>query len=259
MAVVRSGDADIDFEVHGDGDALLLIMGVGTDKRGWTMQLPAFAQRYRTIAYDNRGVGRSSAPSPPYSTEQMADDALAVMEAAGIERAHVVGVSMGGAIAQHLALKSPERVRSLVLAVTWPGPSPWRARVRELQRRVATLGREDLVRLRVLLVFSPPFVNENPDLLEPIEATMMQTPLHGYLAHIDACETHDLRARLGEIRTPTLAIAAARDVLVPPELTKEIAARIPSAELVTLDTAHAVQLEAAGDFNKLILDFLARH
>jgi 3-oxoadipate enol-lactonase len=176
-----------------------------------------------------------------------------------VERAHVVGVSMGGAIAQHLVLKAPERVRSLVLAVTWPGPSPWRARVRDLQLAVAALGSEHLVRLRVLLVFSPPFVNENPDFLEPIEETMMQTPLEGYLAHIDACETHDLRARLGEIRTPTLTIAAARDVLVPPELTREVAALIPGAELVTLDTAHAVQLEGAGGFNKRVLDFLERH
>src|SRR6266542_6484129 len=99
MATVGVKGAELFYEVAGDGDPVLLIMGLGADARGWGLQAPVFAKTHRVITFDNRGVGRSSVPDGPYSTEQMARDALAVLDAAGVERAHVLGVSLGGAIA----------------------------------------------------------------------------------------------------------------------------------------------------------------
>jgi 3-oxoadipate enol-lactonase len=262
MSIIRSGDADIFFESSGDGDPLLLIMGLGTDSKAWLLQVPAFSGSFRTIVYDNRGVGGSSTPSGPYSTSQMAADALAVLDAAGAERVHVLGVSLGGAIAQHLALKAPERVRSLILSSTWAGPSNWRTRLRQMQLDLISQGgREALVRSRMLFLFSPPLFEQSPQLVDLIEERMASdgASLAGYLLHLEAAEGHDLRDRLGEIRAPTLAINGRRDILVPPELTEEVASLIPGATLVTLEAAHAVQFEAAEDFNRIVLEFIARN
>lgn len=260
MPTVRSGDATIAYEVAGDGEPVLLIMGLGAERRAWALQLPGFTERHRVIAFDNRGVGESSTPPGPYSTEQMAADALAVMDAAGVARAHVVGVSLGGTIAQQVALLAPDRVGALVLASTWCGPSEWRTRVRAMQLAILdALGLEALTRARMLLVFTPPLF-ENEKLMDAIEATMNATTSpEGYVAQYVAAEAHDLRDRLGGIAAPTLVLTGARDVLVPRELTEECARLIPGAELAVLDTAHSIQFETAEEFNARVLDFLARH
>src|SRR5215510_118655 len=115
MSIAKIGSLDIFYEEHGGGDPLLLIMGLAADSTAWMFQLPAFAEHYRTIVFDNRGVGRSSKPAGPYTIHEMADDAAGLLDALHVARAHVVGVSMGGMIAQELALRHPARVRGLVL------------------------------------------------------------------------------------------------------------------------------------------------
>jgi 3-oxoadipate enol-lactonase len=260
MPSVGAEGAEIYYETTGEGDPLLLIMGLGADTRGWAMQMPAFAEKYRVIAFDNRGVGKSSVPPPPYTTEQMARDALAVLDAEEIGRAHVLGVSLGGTIAQELILTAPERVRSLALGSTWAGPSEWRSRVRTVQLGILrTEGVEALVRLRALFIFSPPMFEKAPQMMDFIEKTMAETPLEGYLHQLDAAEAHDARARLGTINAPTLVLTGRRDILVPPELSVEIASLVPGAELVEFETAHAIQLEESALFNETVLAFFAKH
>jgi 3-oxoadipate enol-lactonase len=263
MPTIRSGDADIFYESSGDGDPLLLIMGLGTDSKAWLLQVPEFSKTHRVIVYDNRGVGDSSTPSGPYSTAQMAADALAVLDAAEVERAHVLGVSLGGTIAQHLALKAPERIRSLILASTWAGPTNWRSRVREMQLGIIEHGgRDALIRSRMLFLFAPPLFESSPQLVDLIEQRMSSdgASLGGYLLHLDAAESHDLRDRLGEIKAPTLVLTGGRDVLVPPELSNEVASLIPGASFQAFDAAaHAVQFEAVEDFNRAVLEFISRH
>src|ERR1051325_8265831 len=133
MPSVDSGGAEIYYETTGDGDPLVMIMGLGADSRGWTMQQSAFAEHYQLVLIDNRGVGKSSVPPGPYTIKQMAADTIAVMDDAGIDRPHVLGVSLGGAIAQERALAAPERVRSMALGSTWAGPTDWRSRIRATQ------------------------------------------------------------------------------------------------------------------------------
>src|SRR5207244_8092823 len=131
MATATVDSIELYYEEHGRGDPLLLIMGLAADSTAWMFQVPDFAERYRTIVFDNRGVGRSSKPRGPYTIHEMADDAAGLLDVIGIERAHVVGVSMGGMIAQELALRHPERVRGLVLGCTYPEPDAEAERQRE--------------------------------------------------------------------------------------------------------------------------------
>ena len=260
MPSVGADGAEIYYELTGDGDPVVLIMGLGADSRGWAMQSSAFAERYRVVLIDNRGVGKSSVASPPYTTKQMAADTLAVMDDAGIERAHVLGVSLGGAIAQELAIAAPGRVRSLALGSTWAGPSVWRSRIREVQLGILeSQGVEALVRFRALFIFSPALIAGAPAMMDVIEKTMAETPLEGYLHQLDAAELHDARDRLGAVAVPTVVLTGKRDILVPPELSYEVASLIQGAQLELLDTAHAIQLEEAARFNETVLAFFGKH
>src|SRR5712691_9994017 len=137
MTYAESAGAKIYWEEHGSGDPLLLIMGLGASLEAWDRIAPTLATRYRTILFDNRGVGRSDVPSGPYSLEMMADDAAAVLDAAGVEAAHVFGASMGGMIAQELALRHRARVRRLILGCTSCGG---REGVRAEPEVIAALG-----------------------------------------------------------------------------------------------------------------------
>ena len=260
MPSVDSGGAEIYYETTGDGDPLVMIMGLGADSRGWTMQQSAFAEHYRLVLIDNRAVGKSSTPSEPFTIAQMAEDTLAVMDDASIERAHILGVSLGGCIAQELVLAAPERVRSLALGSTYAGPTAWRSRIRELQLEILRgQGIEALIRFRALFIFTPGLFQSAPALMTIIEKTMAETPVEGYLLQVDAAEAHDARARLGEITSPTLVLTGKRDILVPPELSSEVASLIPGAELDMFESAHAIQLEEAERFNETVLAFFAKH
>src|SRR2546422_151424 len=215
MPITRSGDADIAYEVLGDGEPLLMIMGLAADQRMWIMQTPVLAQHYRAITFDNRGVGGSSCPPGPYTMEQMAADALAVMDAAGAESAHVLGISMGGAIAQHVALKAPERVRSLVLAATWCHPNTWLERLGDIGQRVAQLGQSAFDRSVLLWLFTPHLVIHQPDVVNTIEQMMVafQPPAEAFVNQMSAVHGHDTREQLRQITAPTLVVSAKRDFM----------------------------------------------
>jgi pimeloyl-ACP methyl ester carboxylesterase len=258
MPIARSGDADIAYETSGAGDPLLMIMGFLADSRMWVLQTPAFAEHYTCVTFDNRGVGLSSRPPGPYSMEQMAADALAVMDDAGIERAHVLGISMGGAIAQHVALKAPERIRSLVLAATWCQPNQWLQRLGEIGGQVAALGPEAFSRSVLLWLFTPRLVIYQPDVVETIEQMMVafQPPPEAFVNQFSAVQGHDTREQLHQITAPTLVMGAKRDFMVPPELAEMIAESIPGSRFELLDGGHGFSAENAAEFNRVVLEFL---
>jgi pimeloyl-ACP methyl ester carboxylesterase len=261
MPIVRAGDADIHYEVAGEGDPILWIMGLAADSRMWLFQLPAFPQ-HRNITFDNRGVGMSSSPPGPYTMEEMATDTLAVLDAAGVEQAHVVSISMGGAIAQHLALKSPERVRSLTLTATWCRRNPYLERMSELGRLVAdSIGHEALIKASMLWLFTPHLFLENPALIQMIESTAVQfqPPVETFDHQVAGLLEHDVRDQLSQLRVPALVMAGRRDILVPPELSEEIAAAIPGATLRIIDGGHAFNVENAAQYNAEVAAFIAEH
>jgi len=263
MPIVRSGDADINYTVHGEGTPVLLIMGLAADSQMWMLQLPALeAAGFQAITFDNRGVGASSAPPGPYTMEQMAADGIAVLDVLGIDKAHVVGISMGGAIAQHLALKAPERVRSLMLVSTWAEKNDYTARLDELGDLVLQhIGREALVKASMLWLFTPKVFIETPDVVRTVEqvALAMQGDGDAFTNQTAAVVQHDTIDRLHEIEVPTFVICGRRDVLVPPELSERIAARIPHATLKLIDGGHAFTFENVDEFNREMVGWLSTH
>jgi pimeloyl-ACP methyl ester carboxylesterase len=194
--------------------------------------------------------------------EQMAADALAVLDDAGIERAHVLAISMGGAIAQHLALKAPERVRSLVLASTWCTKNPYLQRIADTGRLIMQAGGPEAVtKASMLWLFTPKFLLERSSFVQQIEQMAVEFAVHPEVfdRQRDALLEHDVREQLGRLEIPTRVMCGRRDIFVPPELSEELAAAIPGAELVLIDGGHAYNLESFEAFNQTVLEFLDKN
>lgn len=275
MSTVTVGDVTLYYEEHGTGDPLLLIMGLAADSTAWLLQLPAFAERFRTIVFDNRGVGRSSKPAGPYSIRGMADDAAGLLAALGIARAHVVGVSMGGMIAQELALRHPTRVRSLVLACTYPEPDEEIRlnRAGSITQLGGSVGADGAAQLDLAAVdpmmifqtlmpkvFSPSFLQTQlPSLMQLFGGALQWGfSIEAILAQVDAVMQHDATDRLHTITAPTLVLTGDADRLIPPANSDLIASKIPGARLVkTPGGTHGFNFETPDLFNRAVLDFLA--
>jgi 3-oxoadipate enol-lactonase len=264
MSFTRASDGiRLHYEVVGrrSGEPVLLIQGLGADKNGWNLQRMALAPRYRAIALDNRGAGRSDKPQGPYSLEQMADDAIAVLDAAGFESAHVMGASMGGAISQILAVKYPERVRSLMLVCTACSNPPWR---RELLAGWASTARDDgmgaLAREAARWVMEPRSMRRFAPAFGWLGPLAMTRPAYAFAAQADAILSTDdagMAELLADLRIPTLVVVGNQDILTPRGDSEELAERIPGAQLVVISgAAHGLMIEHWNTFNKVMLDFL---
>lgn len=253
------------YELHGDapGPPLVLVMGLGGDLTAWGLQLAAFAPAHRCLVFDNRGAGRTDAPDAPYTIPGMAADLLRLLDALGVPRAHLLGVSMGGAIVQEAALAAPQRVASLQLHGTWAGPDPYfRALVEALALLRQRLSREEFVAATLPWLFGPETYAERPGLIEAVrERTLSHPhpqPLHGYLRQAQAAHAHDARARLPDLRCPTLVTVGADDIVTPPRLARELIGLVPGARLeVVPGGGHGYFWEVPQAFNAACLDFLA--
>ena len=265
MPKVRVNGIEMYYEEVGTGEPLVLIMGFGGDHLAWAFQVRAVAEGYRVVTFDNRGVGQTDAPERPSTTREMAEDTLALMDALGIERAHVIGASMGGMIAQELALAHPSRVRTLHLACTMARPDAHMKALIATWRAMRTaLSREELVRAMVLWLFSFRTYDARPEFVEAVIQTALANPypqsVPGFLGQAAAIEGHDALARLPAIRCPTLVTVAEDDILVPPRFSRELAARIPGATLrAVVEAGHVYFWERPDEFNALCLDFVGKH
>ena len=265
MAYARSSDGiRLHYEVLGRSGAtpVLMIQGLGADKHGWDMQRIPLALQYRVIALDNRGAGRSDKPFGHYSLEQMADDAIAVLDAAGAEKAHIVGASMGGAITQMIGLKYPERVLSLTLACTACRNHPWR---RELLAGWATAATErgvgNMTREAARWVIGPRSFRRLLPAFGWLGPLAMGRTSHAFVSQVKAILDVDdsVSDRLGEITAPTLVLVGNQDILTPRGDSEELVERLPNAELVVISgAAHGFMVEHATTFNKVPLEFLGR-
>ena len=264
MPRVSIGDAEIYYEDTGRGEPLLLVPGLSGRGSFWAAQVADVSREFRAIVHDHRGTARSTHSRIHYSIEQMADDVLRLMDALGIESAHLAGHSTGGAIGQALALDHPRRLRSLVLSATWAGPDPYFRRLFESRKGVLlTQGVEAYVRASALYMSPPAWISANDALLEEQHklALAEAAPVEVTASRIDAILRHDRRARLHEIRVPTLVIVAQDDMITPRFYSDELASRIPGAKLVTLDSGgHAAPVVSAGPYNAAVGAFLrAQH
>ena len=260
MAFTTNQGTRIYWDEQGHGEPMLLIMGLGYPSAAWYRTRPVLAAKYRTIAFDNRGVGQTDMPPGPYPIPVMAADAAAVLDAAGVENAHIFGISMGGMIAQEFALQYPQRVRSLILGCTAAGgPTAVRADADATQMLMArgSMTREEAAQAAVPFIYHADtprkLIDEDIDRRRP----MFPHP-DAYNAQLQGILAWQSYSRLEKIAAPTLVIHGESDRLVPPGNGKLIAERIPGAKLVLIPRASHIfptdQPEAA---NKAILDFLA--
>ncbi len=265
MATAQVNDIQIYYEVHGAGEPLLLIMGLGAHADSWEMQVPDFSREHTVIAFDNRGAGRSDKPSEPYSIPQMAGDAAGLLDALGLGSAHVYGMSMGGMIAQEMVLRHPHRVRALVLGGTMAGLANGIVAGPELLQQwasTALLPLELAVQAGLKFLYSEEFIAANKERLvrHALETAHLMAPLDALQRQFMAVAQFNAYDRLSDIRVPTLIITGSDDKIVPAANSRILAERIPGAQLLELAGAgHGFLVEKAAEANAAVLAFLRRH
>ncbi|MFC1847914.1 alpha/beta fold hydrolase [Chloroflexota bacterium] len=267
MPKARINGIDISYKVEGAGEPLVLIMGFSGDRRAWILHKRALGKRFQTITFDNRGAGKTDKPSEPYTIKTMADDTVGLMDHLGIERAHVLGVSMGGMIAQEVAINYPERVRKLVMGCTFARRDDVSGHSAEYYR---SLGLEEgcsdddlrIVTMTRLMgtVYS---LASNNRLVQMIAGPVAKIRFRsgrdqGVKGQYEAILSHDTQDRLHMIQAPTLVITGAGDRLITPRSSDVLASNIPNARLVKVEGgAHAFFVEKCFRFNREVLDFLS--
>jgi 3-oxoadipate enol-lactonase len=262
MPFVELETLSLYYELSGSGEPLLLISGLGGGTWSWYGQLPFLQKRFQIITSDNRGAGRSSIPQGPYRMAQFASDALAVLDHLGIERVFVLGLSMGGMIAQELVLMAPQRVRALILGCTHcggerripPDPDTLAAFVNN-----EGLNQEQIITKNLPFFFSRGCFEQHPDVIEEYRKIQVAAPIQpecAFVAQLQAISTFDCSTRVNRIKVPTLVISGTEDQLVPLENARILAAEIPGARLEILEHAgHALHAECRDRLNQLTVEF----
>jgi 3-oxoadipate enol-lactonase len=254
-------DVRLYYEVHGSGTPLVLIRGLGSNADHWDLQVPAFCPQYAVVVFDNRGIARSEGPNSPLTISLMASDTVGLMDALGIVRAHVLGISMGGMIAQEIALNYPERVNGLILACTHCGGSHFVQAAPDIVKDLTDsfLGGREAARKVVRCLFSPKTIQQAPDVIERYGQISKRFPPSSetLVNQLNAIQGHDTWERLVLVRNPTLVLTGSDDVLVPPENSRILADRIAGARLQVIENGgHQFLIERPEAFNRAVLEFL---
>ncbi len=262
MPIIYANNINIYYEIHGEGEPLLLITGFGWHSAAWQHQLHDFSKHYKVILIDNRGSGQTEAPEGAYTTELMARDTLALMEALNISSVNVVGHSMGSAIAQEMTFLEPNKIKNLVLQGTFVKLSQRTIYALKLAKKLAEDNLSIETRARIMLPwgFGSKFLGNkiNTELAVRWAATdPYKQKKHAYFQQIAACINHDFSNRLHYIKMPTLVISGIEDILTPLAEAQVIAENISDAEIaVVKNAAHNCNIENPVEFNKIVLNFL---
>lgn len=259
MPAVRVNGIQLYYEIHGQGEPLLLIAGIGYGTWLWIEQIPTLSQEYTVIAFDNRGTGRSDKPDSEYTVSLLASDAYELLRALGITQAHVLGISLGGFIAQQLALDHPEIVKKLILCSTsFGGPHMVLPTGEVLQFMAFGAGKETFQR-GLELAFSPGYLENHAAKVARLTAPMRRNPQprYAYLRQFMAPVNFNSEEQLHKITVPVLVLAGEEDQVVPAENSRRLAAKLPHAQLVIFPKAgHLFLVEQSEKVNRVILDFL---
>jgi 3-oxoadipate enol-lactonase len=261
--IVRTGPADIYYQVAGDGQqTLVLVNGVGDDLGGWENQVDDFVRAgLRVVSFDNRGVGRSSQLPGPYTSGEMAADLKAVADQLGLARFHLLGVSMGGVIAQEYAVAHPDDLASLVLANTFAAADPFTAAAFQTWVTVAeAAGMAVMMEQQAPWIYSPGFYQQNPARVAELISAAQQTsqPPAAFAAQMAALTGHDCADRIGAVRVPTLVLVASDDIIIRPELSRRLFDLLGAGvgTWAAVPGGHAAFWEDPGPWNQAVITFV---
>jgi pimeloyl-ACP methyl ester carboxylesterase len=261
MPKVKVGDIDIYYEIHGEGArTLVMIRGLGSDLCAWYEQTPVLSQVFRLLQFDNRGAGRSDKPAGPYVIRQMAADTKGLMDSLGVGRAAMLGISMGGMIAQEFALNYPDRLTSLILGCTHFGGPRVVPAAPEIVAAV-TAGPDvsgEALEMQQRAVFCEETISQRPEVMRKFREARSRYPMppRAFACQVAAVMGHDTWARLPSVRIPTLVLTGRDDRLVPPANSRLIAERIPAAVLRELPGGHLFFAEYPDEFNREVIEFV---
>lgn len=258
MAAIRVGGSDFSVQIDGpaEGPVLLLSNSLSSDLSMWDDQVPTWVQRFRVVRYDQRGHGGSIVPAGPYSMDQLGGDAIGIMDALGVEKAHFCGLSLGGMVGMWLLTHAPERIGKAVLANTaaYMGPVElWDGRIKTARRG----GMEALVEPTIERWFPEHFRLAAPATINRMRAMILRTPVEGYMGCCAAIRDMDQRTAIRSITNPVLVIIGSRDPATKPADGKLIASSVENAETLTLDTAHISNIEQPKAFAAAVTQFLS--
>jgi len=267
MPTIETNGIQMYYEEKGSGDPLILIMGLTANGETWEAHADAWSEEFRCIMPDNRGVGLSDKPTGDYSSEMMADDYAGLMDSLGIEKARIVGVSMGSIIAQQLCLRHPDKVQSAVLMCPWAKCDRYATAIfKHIEVCKAHLDNQQFLTFIQLLIFTKPFWDNDEayegmiEGREDFDANPIPQPLHGLKGQSAACINHNTSDQLENISAPCLVIGGLDDIFTPNWMAQEVESGIPNCEGHYYDGAgHAFHWEAMDDFNPRVQEWLLAH
>jgi 3-oxoadipate enol-lactonase len=262
MPTVRCHNLDLFYADTGQGDAIVFLNGLAGDHLYWSSQVRTLSPRFRCLALDNPDVGQSAYAEQPYTVAQLADAVAVFLDAVSVPAAHVIGLSLGGMMAQELALRHPHRVLSLVLSNTLARCDEWFS---HLLDAFCLIRKQVPDTPRFFEAVLPWLVShryfEQPGTVEWLKALFFRNPYpqkaEGFYRQIEAIRTHNVLDRLGQVRCPALVVAGEDDTLTPPRYARRMIERLPQARLEVLPgVGHAPPIEAPRPFNRLLSEFL---
>jgi pimeloyl-ACP methyl ester carboxylesterase len=258
MPFTKINDINMYYEITGEGYPMVLIHGLSASNEGWISQVPAFSQKYTVVTMDLRGHGQSDKPEMAYSIELFSNDIVALMDHLEIKQAIIIGVSMGGMVAQRMALDHSKYVNKLILVDTMSHMDKClRMKMENGALLAERFGMEVQARNGLLWAFSPSFINEHSDEIMNIIDDVSSLPAGPYIQSVKACTGHDVKNQLSKIPVQTLVIVGEEDILTPRYFSKVLCENIPDCRMsVVKGSGHVTPIEQADDFNKIVLDFL---
>jgi len=269
MPVIKTTDGIninyTEYNEYGNSEPLLLIMGLGAPGSLWEKHIDEYKKYFRCIAVDNRGAGESGKPAGDYTTEQMADDAVSVVDSLGIDRFHINGISMGGAIAQNIAIKQASRVKSCIITASWAFCGNYMKSVFEMLKTTrSNMSYANFSQMFLLWLYSAKFYESNLDVIkESIQNNIDDlSPMsqHAFESQAAACMNHDSRGKLNNITAPVLVSAGNKDIFTPLECSQYLHDNIKNSELMIFDGyAHTHHWEDLEKYNRLTSDFLNKN
>jgi len=262
MPLIKISSIRLNYELDGEGPAVVFINGLTMDVNGWYFQGPAFTERYKVLRYDCRGQGQSDKPDMDYSQEMHANDLKDLMDKLGIKKAHIVGISNGGMIAQHFTLRYPEKIGGLVLVDTCSFIDTLLELIIKTWIKATEIGGSEFrYDMALPALFAESYIKDNFEAIQVMrEINITNNPPKPIINLGKGCLKHNVTDRISEIKAPTLIIVGEEDILIPLKYSKILHDKIKGSKLVIIkDCGHVPPIEKPEEFNKVVLEFLKDH